>query len=318
VRVLVVGSEGFIGRMLVQRLLDGAAVGGGNHREASPLSRLTLLDARMGEHAPDRRLRLVAGDISEHAVVGRALEGGIDCVFHLASVPGSAAEQDFERGLKVNLRATLELFEALRQTAGKPRLVYASTIGVYGALPAQVDEDTAPNPPWSYGAHKLIGEALVNDYGRRGFVDGRALRLPGIVARPPTTGMASAFLSDLIRELSAGRPFVCPVGPEGVSWWMSRPQAVDNLLHASNLSEAQAARQRVYLLPVLRLSMAEVVDGLALAYGESVRRLISYRPDAKRQAALASYPPLRAPRAESAGFRHDGTVANLITRALQS
>jgi nucleoside-diphosphate-sugar epimerase len=272
----------------------------------------------MGTHAPDARLRLLAGDVSDPAVLRRALEGGVDWVFHLASVPGAAAEQDFELGLKVNLRSTIEVFEALRQLGSRPKLVYASTIGVYGALPAMVDEDTPPSPPWSYGAHKLIGEVLAADYGRRGFVDARVIRIPGIVARPPTTGMSSAFLSDLIRELSAGRPYVCPVGPEGVAWWMSRPQVVENLLHAAALSDAQVARQRVYLMPVLRLSIAEVVDALARKYGAATRALVTYRPDATLQAAMASYPPMRAPRAEAAGFRHDDSVERLIARALEA
>jgi D-erythronate 2-dehydrogenase len=313
-RVLVIGSEGFIGQCLVRRLLAGAPVG----PAAQPVTRVALLDQRIGAHAPDARLQLLPGDISDPAVLQQALADGVDCVFHLASVPGSAAEQNFELGLKVNLRATIEVFEALRRTGSNPRLVYASTIGVYGALPPTVDEDTPANPPWSYGAHKLIGEVLAADYGRRGVVNARVIRIPGIVARPPTSGMSSAFLSDLIRELAAGRPYVCPVGPEGVAWWMSRPQVVENLLHAANLAAAEVARQRVYLMPVLRLSIAEVVEALAQHYGAATRQLISYRPDAGLQAALASYPPVRAPRAEAAGFRHDGTVARLITRALEA
>jgi len=313
VRILVVGSEGFIGQWLVRRLLEGAAVGG-----AGAATAITRLDVRMAARAPDPRLREVPGDISDPAVLARALDGGVDCVFHLASIPGGAAEQNFELGLKVNLQATLALFEALRQRGNRPRLVYASTIGVYGSLPPVVDEDTPPDPPWSYGAHKLIGETLVHDYGRRGFIDARAVRLPGVVARPPTTGMTSAFSSDLIRELSAGRSFVCPVGPDGVTWWMSRPQVVENLLHASNLDVAQARAQRVYLLPALRLTMAEVVEALARRYGADVRQRVSYRPDVKLQAALANHPPLRTPRAEAAGFRHDGSVDALIERAVQA
>ena len=128
-------------------------------------------------------------------------------------------------------------------------------------LPSVIDEHTIPLPTLSYGAQKLIGEYLVTDYGRRGFVDGRSLRIPGIVARPPSKGMLSLFLSDLIRELAAGREVVCPVAPEAMSWFMSRPCVVDNLIHAMQLTPLQLARQRTWSLPVLHLSISSVVAG---------------------------------------------------------
>jgi nucleoside-diphosphate-sugar epimerase len=247
----------------------------------------------------------------------RAVAGGVDCVFHLASVPGGAAERNFELGLKVNLESTINLLEVLRATGTNPRLVFASTVGVYGVpLPEVIDEDSLPLPSLSYGAHKYASEVLLADYARRGFVDGRALRIPGIVARPPTNGMLSIFLSDLIRELSAGRSVVCPVEPHAPSWWMSRPCVVDNLLHAAALPQSALPSQRSFLLPVQRLSMDDVVRGIAARCGQEVLGRVSYRPDAKLQEQFANSPPLRSPRAEGAGFRHDGDVATLIHRAL--
>ena len=209
-KVLVVGSEGFIGQFLVARLLKGAPVAG----SGKSASLITLLDMRIAPRAADARIRTVEGDITDRAALNRAIEGGVDCVFHLASVPGGAAEQNFELGLKVNLQATIELLEVLRLSGQNPKLVFASTIGIYGVpMPAVIDEDTVPEPSMSYGAQKYIGEVLVADYGRRGFVDGRSVRIPGIVARPPSKGMLSIFLSDLIRELSAGRPSTKPRRP---------------------------------------------------------------------------------------------------------
>jgi nucleoside-diphosphate-sugar epimerase len=175
-----------------------------------------------------------------------------------------------------------------------------------------------PEPSLSYGAQKYIGEVLVADYGRRNFVDGRSVRIPGIVARPPTKGMLSIFLSDLIRELSAGRSFVCPVAPDAPSWWMSRPGIVDNLLHATTLGSQIVSRQRTFLMPVLRLTIAEVVAGIARLHGNEVFDRVSYRPDAKLQAQFANYPPMHCPRAEAAGFRNDGTVEALVKRALET
>ena len=306
-KVLVVGSEGFIGQFLVAQLLKGGA------------SQITLLDVRMAPRAPDPRLRVVAGDITDRGTLERAIDGGVDCVFHLASVPGGAAEQNFELGLKVNLQATIELLEVLRRSGTKPRLVFASTIGIYGVpMPAVIDEDTVPEPAMSYGAQKYIGEVLVADYARRGFVDGRSIRIPGIVARPPSTGMLSIFLSELIRELSAGRDFVCPVSADAPSWWMSRPALVDNLLHAATLPADVVSRQRTFLMPVLRLTMAEVVAAIASLHGNEVLGRVSYRPDARLQAQFASYPPMRCPRSLAAGFKSDGSAAVLVQRALET
>jgi nucleoside-diphosphate-sugar epimerase len=313
-RALVVGSEGFIGEALVSRLLGGAPVGGG-----SRASLVTLLDRRVAARPANPLLRMVEGDICDRAVLARAIEGGVDCVFHLASIPGGAAEQNYELGLKVNLQATIDLLEVLRLTGRNPRLVFASTIGIYGVpMPDIIDEETVPEPSLSYGAQKYIGEILISDYGRRGFVDGRAVRIPGIVARPHTTGMLSIFLSDLIRELSAGRRFVCPVAADAPSWWMSRPGMIDNLLHASHIGADVVSRQRVFLMPVMRLTIAEVVAAIAKIHGSEVTDRITYQPDAKLQAQFANYPPMKCPKALAAGFRSDGTAEALVQRALET
>lgn len=311
-KVLIIGSEGFIGQALVARLLKGATVAG------KPATRILLLDRKIGAHPADPRLIGIAGDICDRAVLERAIEGGVDVVFHLASIPGGAAEANFELGLQVNLLATIGLLEVLRLSDRQVRLVFASTIGIFGVpMPDVIDEQTVPDPSLSYGAHKYISEVLVSDYSRRGFVDGVSVRVPGIVARPPTTGMLSIFLSDLIRELSAGRSFVCPVAANAPSWWMSRPGIVDNLLHATQLPADALAKRRAYLMPLLRLTIEEVVDGIAQIHGNDVKKRISYQPNPKLQAQFANYPPLRCPQSEAAGFTHDGTAVRLVTRALE-
>jgi nucleoside-diphosphate-sugar epimerase len=312
-RVVVVGGEGFIGQALVARLRRGAGIGG------AAASLITVLDQRIPSRAADPKLRYVEGDIGEPAVLARAIEGGVDCVFHLASIPGGASEQNFELGMRVNLHATLNLLEVLRHSGAKPKLVFASSIGIYGVpLPSLVDESTIPLPTLSYGTQKLIGEYLVADYGRRGFVDGRSVRIPGIVARPPAAkGLLSLFLSDLIRELSAGRSFICPVEPSGMSWFMSRPCIVDNLLHAAALTPAQVAQRRTWLLPVLHVSIGDVVAAIARIHGAQVLQQVSYAPNAALQAQFANYPPLHCPESETAGFRHDGSIENLVNRALE-
>ena len=312
--ILITGADGFIGRALAARLLSSGTL----PELGDARRRVTLLDQRFSSPVVDARVRLVSGDMSDPAVLRDAVADGMDCVFHLASVPGGAAEGDFALGLRVNLEATVSLLELLRRQPSPPKVVFASTIGVYGApLPALIDEDTATAPTMSYGAHKLIGEILVSDYSRRGFVDGRSLRLPGIVARPPqASGMLSAFMSDLIRALSSGGSFTCPVSPKGMGWWMSRSCVVENLLQAARLTTQQVRHRRVYLLPVLHASMADVVAAIARVHGEDVLTRVTYQRNVELEAQFASLPPLRCPASLEAGFRNDGSLDVLVQRAV--
>lgn len=314
-RILITGAGGFVGRALTARLRAGAAVGDSDEVEHD----LLLLDRRLGDRAHDDHVATFEGDLGDRALLERAIGPGVDLVFHLASIPGGTAETDFELGLEVNLEATVGLLEALRRSGSIPRYVFASTIGVYGVpMPDVIDEDTVPEPSLSYGAHKLIGEILTADYSRRGHIDGVSLRLPGIVARPPqSSGLRSAFLSNLLREVAAGRRFTCPVAKTGVSWWMSRACAVDNLLSAATLAREQLARRRTYVLPVLRASIAEVVHALGAVYRVDAEALVSYRDDSRLRAQFANYPPLECPASLAAGFCNDGTIEALVRRALE-
>jgi nucleoside-diphosphate-sugar epimerase len=210
------------------------------------------------------------------------------------------------------------MLELLRMQDKPARFVFSSSIAVYGApLPALVDDATPMNPTLSYGAHKLVDEILIKDYSRRGWLDGRILRLPGVVARPPApSGLLSAYMSDIFWRLAEGKQLVCPVSAGAVSWWMSVTCCVDNLLHAAALPAQQAAMRRDFTLPVLRLTMAELVDGLAAEFGTDRRALVRYEPDARLEAGFGSFPPLDASAAEAAGFRHDGSVPALIRNAM--
>jgi len=311
--LVITGANGFVGKALAARLLAQGGV-----TPATALTSLTLVDTGFDLRYDDARVRLVAGSIGEQEVLRTALEGPVDCVFHLASVPGGAAEANYELGLQINLMATLQMLELLRLRQQAARFVFSSSIALYGApMPALVDDAAPMRPALSYGAHKLIDEILIQDYSRRGWLDGVILRLPGIVARPPApSGLLSAYMSDIFWRLAAGQPFVCPVSAGAVSWWMSVACCVDNLLHAAGLPAHQAAVRRDFTLPVLRLTMAQLVDGLADQFGAERRALVRYEPDAKLEAGFGSFPPLDASAAEAAGFRHDGSLPALIRNAM--
>ncbi|WP_042703507.1 NAD-dependent epimerase/dehydratase family protein, partial [Azospirillum sp. B506] len=239
------------------------------------------------------------------------------------SLAGEAAEADYEAGRRVNLDATLALFDRLgRRSAGgeaPPVVVFASSVAVYGApLPSPVDDLTLPHPVLSYGAHKLAAELVLQDLSRIGRLDGRGLRLPGIVARPraASAGLRSAFMSELMWAAAAGEPYVCPVSPRAVAWWMSADCCVDNLLHAARLDSKALELRRVWPLPVLCLTVAEVVEALARRFGDGCRDRIAYDPDAGLEAVFGSFPPLVAAAAERLGFRHDGSADALVRTAL--
>ncbi|MES2260892.1 MAG: NAD-dependent epimerase/dehydratase family protein [Pseudomonadota bacterium] len=314
--ILITGANGFVGAHLVRRLLADGRVGD----DGPAIATLTLVDIALDGAPDDSRVRRVVGSIADPEVLKAAFKEPVDHVFHLASIPGGAAEKNYELGLAVNLQASIGILECLRRQGSAARLVFASTVAVYGApMPARVDDATPMRPRLSYGAHKLATEVLIEDYSRRGWIDGRIVRLPGIVARPAEpSGLLSAFMSDIFWRLSAGERFVCPVSPQATAWWMSVGCCVDNLLHAASLPAAAVAARRAYTLPVQRLSIAAVVDGLAAIYGDLRRDLISFEPDAALEAAFGSMPPLDTKAAEAIGFRHDGSVAALIAGALRA
>ncbi|EJM22911.1 nucleoside-diphosphate-sugar epimerase [Pseudomonas sp. GM21] len=313
-RVMVTGANGLVGRALVQRLL---ALGQLNGR---PISRLLLLDQQLSDLPSDARLRTYTGTITDVALLRRSLADGADVVFHLDSIPGCVAEENYSLGNKVNLMASLELLDQLRMLSRPTVLVYASSIAVYGAeLPTRMGERELPRPDTSYGAHKLMVETAICDLARRGEVDGRVVRLPAIVAHPhESNGLRSAFMSELLHSVASNRPYRCPVSPQVASWWMSAVCCVDNLLHAAQLDTRTIARDRVWQLPVLRLSVEEVVTALANRYGNERRELVSYAPDPALENVLGRFPPIKTTQARALGFRHDGSPAGLLRNTLSS
>lgn len=304
--VIVTGAAGFVGEALVEQLLLDASV-----------TRLSAVDQRFGPATQawrtDRRLQLHEGDFAAPALLEAVLATPADRVFHLASVPGSLAEREPELGRRANLQATLALFDCLAAGARPVRLVFASSIAVYGALDPNeaVHEATPPAPTLSYGAHKLMAEVYLADLSRRSLLDGVSLRLPGIVARPASpTGHGSAFMSDLIRHAAAGTPYDCPVSAAARCWWMSRHCCVRNLLHAATLDTRRLPPQRVVQLPVIAASVQEVVA----AAGRQPQ--VRHQPNEALEALFGRMPALQTPLARELGFVDDGSLHELTHHAL--
>lgn len=311
--VLVTGSGGFIAQVLVRRLLE-EGLGG------RPVSRLTAVDIAFPDPAAgDSRIRRVAGSVHDPAVQTEALREAPDVIFHLSSVPGGAAERDPDLGRQVNLDATLALLDNCRSLARPPRFVYASSVAVYGdQLPASMDENAPPAPALTYGAHKLACEILLADASRRGWVEGCSLRLPGVVARPGDgEGLMSSFMSQIFWRLANGESIKVPVSAGATCWWMSVGACVDNLLHVAAMDPSTWSAQRCYQMPVLHLSIQQVVDGLERALGRPMAHLVLYEPNPLIERLFGSSPPLRTPLAEAIGLRHDGDISQLVQRAMR-
>ncbi|MDH4094402.1 MAG: NAD-dependent epimerase/dehydratase family protein [Betaproteobacteria bacterium] len=309
-KILITGGGGFLGFRLAQALLARGQLGG------KPITSLTLLDGAFPPAAAQEpRLRAVTGDVSDAKTLAQVCPPDTDAVFHLAAVVSGAAEADFDLGMRVNLKGTELLLETMRRCATPPRLVYTSSVAAFGGvLPAVLDDATIANPQTSYGTQKVIGEYLVSDYSRKGFLDGRSLRLPTIVVRAgKPNAAASSFASGILREPLNGELSECPVAPETGVWLLSPRRVVDAFIHAWELPADAWGTQRWLNLPGITASVAEMLEALKRVAGAKVAGRVVFKPDARIQAIVKTWPVnFRTPRALQMGFRADPDVDTVI------
>lgn len=311
--IVITGANGFIGHHLTKTLLRLTE----QQPATWPVQRLTAIDLSLHQLPDHPLLHRIEGSFADDATLQRALSRPADRVFHLASVPSGRSETDPALGMTVNVQGTLRLLDLLHAQGNAPTVIFASSIAVYGKPQVSlVTDDTPPLPTLSYGAHKVIGEVLVNDYARRGWIKGCSLRLPGIVTRPPEpNGAVSIFLSDLIRELSCGRPFTCPTSPDAHSWLMSIGCCVENLLHAARRTFDD---RRTFLVPPLHVRLGDLVQAIGEQFQiPGIDRLITWQPDPWVEFNFGSYPPVQLPLAEAQGLKADRDLRGLVVDSLK-
>jgi len=301
-RIAVTGAGGFVGRHLTARLIER-----GHDIRALDTDAAAI---PVGAVA-------ISGDLAERDVRSRLIGDGCDGLIHLATVPGGAAEADPGASRRINVDALYDLLEEAAAASPGLRVVYASSIAVFGdPLPDHVDDATPLSPRMIYGGHKAMMEDAVAMFSNRGMIDGVIVRLPGILARPKgPSGMKSAFMSNLFHALSAGERFTCPVSACGTIWAQSVARCAENFIHALTLDTALLPPTRAVTLPALRVAMGDLAREVARQC-DAAGDLVDYIPDADLEAAFAAQPPLATPAAEHAGFAHDGNLARLVASAL--
>ncbi len=312
--VSITGASGFLGHRLAMKLLHRGTLAGPDGR-AQPIDRLTLVDV-VPSDIQDPRVVSIAGDIADADVLRRAV-GDSASIFHLAAVVSGAAEADFDLGMRINVDATRSLLEICRAGGRCPRVVFTSSVAVYGGkLPDSVPDDAVLNPQTSYGTQKAIGELLINDYSRRRFVDGRSFRLPTISVRPGRpNAAASSFASGIIREPLNGEEAVCPVDPATRMWLLSPAAVIDCLIAGHELPAEAFGSDRALSLPGISVPVGEMVGALERVAGKEVAARVRWQRDPRIAPMVATWPgACDATRARALGFPSDPDFDTIVRR----
>ena len=312
-KVFITGGGGFLGYRLALRLLERNTLAGPDGKQTA-ISQIKLFDAAFAPN-PDPRLQCVKGDIAELDVVKAALDHDTASVFHLAAVVSAHAEAEFDVGYRVNLDGTRNLLEACRDLDAPPRLIFASSLAVFGGkLPAVVDDSITPTPQTSYGTQKVIGEYLVNDYSRKGLLDGRSLRLPTIVVRPGKPNLAStSFASGMFREPLSGVVCEVPVEDSIEMWILSPGKVLDDFVHAHDLPATAWGTNRAITLPGITFSVKEGVEALRRIAGDKVAKRVVFKPVERINNMVRTFPArFRADRGAAMGFKADTDIGGII------
>lgn len=322
-RILITGAAGFIGAALLRELLARGSLTSAAGA-ARPITEIALLDRVAPAALPPAggiALRVLVGDLTEAAFRRAAFAGGFDSIFHLAATLTSEAEQDVAKGLEVNVLGFLHLLEACRAQQAAPKLVFASSIAAFGGdLPETVTDDTPQHPQTAYGTHKVIAEKLIDDHSRLGLIDGRALRLPVVVIRPPGAAPSvSDRIAAIAREPLHGRDVVCPLAPETRVPVASVANVARALVALHEAPAAALGPVRAMNLPALSVTIAEMIAALGRVGAGRRRGQVVQRPDPALQAIVDGWPKrFESARARRFGIAPDESYDAILTQYLEN
>ncbi|WP_020187052.1 D-erythronate dehydrogenase [Methylopila sp. 73B] len=309
--ILVIGAAGMVGRKLTEKLVAKGALAG------RTIERLDLVDVVVPK-APEGAafpVNVSAADLSEPATASQLTADKPDVIFHLAAIVSGEAEADFDKGWRINMDGTRYLLEAIRHANYVPRLVFTSSIAVFGApFPEYIPDDFHLTPLTSYGAQKACCELMLADYTRKGFVDGVGLRFPTIVVRPGAPNKAaSGFFSGIIREPLSGIEAILPVGDDVRHWLASPRAAVQFLIHAAEIDGAAVGPRRNITLPGVEVTVGQMIEGLKAVAGDAVASRIKREPDATVLKIVSGWPEaFEAKRAAELGFKADDSFEAIV------
>ena len=311
--VLILGAAGMVGRKLTERLLRDGRLG---NREISGMTLQDVVAPEKPAKAP-MPVKVIASDFADAGAASGLLADRPEVIFHLAAIVSGEAEAEFDKGYRINLDGTRYLIEAIRHAGGgyKPRLVFTSSIAVFGApFPEKIGDEFFHTPLTSYGTQKLICELLINDYTRKGMLEGISIRLPTICVRPGKPNKAaSGFFSNIIREPLAGKEAVLPVEESVMHWHASPRSAAGFLVHAASLTREKLGPRINLTMPGVACTVGEQIAALRRVAGESVVARIRREPDATIMKIVSGWPTrFDARRARSLGFKVEDSFEDII------
>ncbi len=319
-KVLITGGCGFLGQMIARAILAKGELRGpdGKMAEVDDIQLFDTLVPVTPYAWADKRVSTVAGDISDKETVAGLVDRDDISVFHLASVVSAGGEKDFDMAMRVNLQGGLNILEAARAREGTPRLVFSSSLAVFGGadLPKEVDDLTRHTPETTYGMTKAFGELAINDYTRKGFIDGRTVRLPTIVIRPGVpNAAASGWASGIFREPLQGKEHVLPVHDGFYMMLLGYRSAVQGFLAVHDADGVAIGADRTVALPNKAYAVAEMIDALErVALDEGIKLgLITRQRDPAVEAICGSWPlKMDATKAKALGCPEDANLDGVI------
>ncbi|MFN7288629.1 MAG: D-erythronate dehydrogenase [Burkholderiales bacterium] len=319
-KILITGGCGFLGARLARTLLarERFSLAG---RPAAPITRIVLADrvAPPGDLAADPRIEAIEGDLIDLLEQQRLSLAGVDAVVHLAAAVSAECEADLDLGLRSNLQATLALLQACRTLPTAPVFVFSSSLAVFGStpqgpMPAVILDDTLPTPQGSYGIQKFMCEQLVADFGRKGFVDARNVRLMTVSVRPGRpNGAASGFLSGMIREPLAAQACTVPVAAETRVALASPAATIAGLMRTLECAAQHWGARTAVNFPSVSVTVGEMAQALRAVGGASAHGLLTWNPDPAIERLVGSWPGrFRTDRAQNLGLPQDPDFESVI------